>query len=89
MPLILTDSGDMRDISLIRIATLVSLFFIFGTPLALILFFPAWLERVFPYWEKLLFFTGTALIANVAKKWSPQQLPSQKPEDKPQTTDTK
>lgn len=89
LPLIVSDSGDLRDISLIRIATLISLTILFITPPALLLFLPSWFERAFPYWEKLLFFTGTALIANVAKKWSPQTLPSQQAENKPQTTDTK
>jgi len=72
LPLVLSDSQDPKDISLIRvIAAITAVALLVSVPIVF-LCLPQYIEVFKGYWSDALVFEGSLLGANVVKKFTPK-----------------
>ncbi len=71
LPLVISDTQDPNDISLIRLIAIASFIVILVSPLITYVTMGAnGLSLFYEYWKDLLTFLGAAVLAKVAQKFS-------------------
>jgi hypothetical protein len=69
LPLMLSDSTDVSDISFVRVSGFVILIVLIISPIYMMNFKSELVTQFLPYWQGLATLFGTAIIANVGKKY--------------------